>query len=68
MPLMLACSASNRSRSARPEARQRRRALARLVEGLGAQVIGLAFLIELAFLGGRATLADKDVVALLTYA
>ncbi|MGE0877573.1 MAG: adenine phosphoribosyltransferase [Acidimicrobiia bacterium] len=40
----------------------------RLVEGLGAHVMGLAFLIELAFLGGRANLADRDVVALLTYA
>ena len=42
-------------------------ATARLVEKLGAEVIGLAFLIELAFLGGRNQLDGRDVVSLVTY-
>jgi adenine phosphoribosyltransferase len=46
-------------------------AAARLVEQAGAEVVGLSVLLELAFLGGRATLAGEhpgfDVHALLTY-
>jgi adenine phosphoribosyltransferase len=38
-----------------------------LVEQLGAQVVSLAFLIELAALGGRERLAGRDVYALLAY-
>lgn len=38
-----------------------------LVERLGARVVSLAFLIELAALGGRQLLADRDVYSLLTY-
>jgi adenine phosphoribosyltransferase len=38
-----------------------------LVVGLGAHVVGVAFLIELGFLGGRARLGDAEVAALLTY-
>jgi adenine phosphoribosyltransferase len=41
--------------------------LCELVEQLGGQVVGCGFLIELAFLGGRARLAPHDVHALLTY-
>jgi adenine phosphoribosyltransferase len=43
------------------------RALADLVDGLGATVVGFAFLVELAFLGGRARLGGADVQALVTY-
>jgi len=43
------------------------RALADLVERLGGQVVGCAFLVELAFLGGRERLAGFDVHALVTY-
>jgi adenine phosphoribosyltransferase len=43
------------------------RALCALVEKLGATVVGCAFLIELAFLGGRAALAPYDVHALVRY-
>jgi len=42
-------------------------ATARLVEKLGGDVIGFGFIIELAFLGGRAKLPGHDVVSLLTY-
>jgi adenine phosphoribosyltransferase len=42
-------------------------ALADLVQQLGAQVVGCAFLVELAALGGRARLAPHDVHALITY-
>jgi adenine phosphoribosyltransferase len=42
-------------------------ALCTLVEQLGAEVVGCAFLIELAFLGGRERLAPHDVRALITY-
>jgi adenine phosphoribosyltransferase len=42
-------------------------AIAGLVEGLGAEVVGVAFIIELTFLGGRERLADYDVHALLSY-
>jgi adenine phosphoribosyltransferase len=43
------------------------RALCDLVSGLGARVLGCAFLVELAFLGGRAQLAPYDVFALIEY-
>jgi adenine phosphoribosyltransferase len=43
------------------------RALAELVEGRGATIAGCAFLVELAFLGGRSRLEGYDVHALLTY-
>lgn len=39
----------------------------RLLESLGAQVVSLAFLIELEALGGRALLAGHDVYSLLMY-
>jgi adenine phosphoribosyltransferase len=40
-------------------------AAVRLVEGLGATVVGLAVLIELVALGGRGRLADVAVTALV---
>ena len=43
------------------------RALCDLVTGRGAQVVGCAFVIELAFLGGRERLAPYDVHALIAY-
>jgi adenine phosphoribosyltransferase len=42
-------------------------ASAELVESLGGEVVSLAFLIELAFLGGAARLGDRAHVALITY-
>ena len=39
----------------------------RLVESLGGVVVGLAFVIELAFLGGAARLGDRERVSRLTY-
>jgi adenine phosphoribosyltransferase len=39
-----------------------------LVAGIGADVVGCAFLIELSFLGGRERLAPHDVYALIEYA
>ncbi len=42
-------------------------ALCELVERLGGTVVGCGFLIELAFLGGRARLAPREVHALLSY-
>jgi adenine phosphoribosyltransferase len=43
------------------------RALAELVEGLGGNVVGFAFLVELRFLEGRRRLEGRDVCALLGY-
>ncbi len=43
------------------------RALCELVEQLDGEVVGCAFLIELAGLGGRAALAGRDVHALVRY-
>jgi adenine phosphoribosyltransferase len=43
------------------------RALCELVSGLGARVVGCAFLVELSFLGGRARLAPVPVHALIDY-
>lgn len=42
-------------------------AAARLVERLGGTVVGLGFVIELSFLGGRAKLSGYDAVSLITY-
>ena len=42
-------------------------ATARLVERLGAEVVGFGFIMELAFLKGREKLQGRDVVSLLTY-
>ncbi len=44
------------------------RALCDLVAGRGAQVVGCAFLVELAFLAGREKLVDYDVHALIDVA
>jgi adenine phosphoribosyltransferase len=38
----------------------------RLVEGLGGEVVGLGFVIELLALQGRAKLGERDIVALLS--
>ncbi|HWC26013.1 MAG TPA: adenine phosphoribosyltransferase [Solirubrobacteraceae bacterium] len=43
------------------------RALCGLAEQLGGEVVGCAFLIELAFLPGREALAPRDVRALIAY-
>ena len=43
------------------------RALCALVEQLGGEVVGCGFLIELGFLGGRETLAPREVHSLLHY-
>jgi adenine phosphoribosyltransferase len=42
-------------------------ATASLVVGTGATVVGLAFLIELEFLGGRSRLVDHKIASLLRY-
>jgi adenine phosphoribosyltransferase len=42
-------------------------AIAGLVEGLGAEVVGVAFIIELTFLGGRDRLAKYPFHALISY-
>jgi adenine phosphoribosyltransferase len=44
------------------------RAMCELVENAGGTVVGVAFLIELAYLGGRARLAPYEVISLVTYA
>lgn len=38
-----------------------------LVEKLGGEVVGVAFLVELSYLKGRERLQDQDVFALITY-
>jgi adenine phosphoribosyltransferase len=43
------------------------RAMCQLVESGGGTVAGVAFLIELSYLGGRDLLAPYDVVSLITY-
>jgi adenine phosphoribosyltransferase len=43
-------------------------ALCELVAGLGAQIVGCAFLVELTFLDGRKRLAPHDVYSLIEYA
>jgi adenine phosphoribosyltransferase len=42
-------------------------ALCALVERAGAEVVGCAFVIELAFLGGRERLAPREVRSLVVY-
>ena len=42
------------------------KATCELVEQLGGEVVGVAFLIELTFLNGRAKLTDYDVLALVS--
>lgn len=42
-------------------------ALCELVAGLGAHIVGCAFLVELAFLDGRTRLAPYDVYSLIKY-
>lgn len=42
-------------------------AMARLVEQLGGEVVGYAFLIELTFLNGREQLRGHDVLSLIQY-
>ncbi len=42
-------------------------ATAQLVEGLGGRIVGVSFLIELTFLGGREKLTGQQVAALLSY-
>lgn len=37
-----------------------------LVERVGGRIAGLAFVVELGFLGGRAKLADHDILSLIT--
>jgi adenine phosphoribosyltransferase len=41
-------------------------ATCRLVERLGGTIAGLAFVVELGYLGGRAKLADHDILSLIT--
>ncbi len=43
-------------------------ATVRLVEKVGAEVVGLGFMLELAFLGGRRQLEGHDITALVSYA
>ena len=43
-------------------------AAVRLIRGLGAELVGVAVLIELAFLNGRESLDDVDLHAVVTYA
>jgi adenine phosphoribosyltransferase len=43
------------------------RALAELVQGTGAEIVGCGFLVELGFLGGRERLSGFDVHALVSY-
>ena len=42
-------------------------ATVRLVERLGGTVVGLGFIVELAFLTGRSRLEGYDVLSLITY-
>jgi adenine phosphoribosyltransferase len=42
-------------------------ATVRLVERLGAEVVGLGFLIELSFLDGRSKLEGREIVSLIRY-
>ncbi len=42
-------------------------AAVRLAEALGAEVVGLSFLLELSFLGGRAAVSGHAVTSLLAY-
>ena len=51
----------------RPRDRGDLKAMADLVEQLGGEVVGMAFLIELDFLKGREKLTDYDVFSLIHY-
>jgi len=42
-------------------------AIAGLVEQLGGTVVGVNFVIELSFLGGRQRLEEYDLYSLITY-
>jgi len=42
-------------------------AACQLVQGLGGRIVGIAFLIELAFLNGRAKLPGHKILSLITY-
>ena len=42
-------------------------ATVRLVEALGGEVVGVGFVVELAFLGGAESLAGREHVSLITY-
>ena len=42
-------------------------AACQLVQSLGGEIVAVAFLIELAFLNGRAKLADHEILSLITY-
>ncbi len=42
-------------------------ATGRLLDSLGAEIVGFAFLIELAALDGRKALAGRDITAFITY-
>lgn len=42
-------------------------AVVRIVEGLGGEVVGLSFLVELAGMGGRERLGDRPVDSLIRY-
>jgi adenine phosphoribosyltransferase len=42
-------------------------AACRLIEKIGGQVVGIAFLIELAYLGGREKLTDYEVRSIILY-
>jgi adenine phosphoribosyltransferase len=43
------------------------KAMAKLVEQLGGDVVGMAFIIELDFLSGREQISDYDVLSLIHY-
>jgi adenine phosphoribosyltransferase len=43
-------------------------AVVRMVEALGGRIVGLAFVVELSFLGGREKLAKYDIFSLVKYA
>jgi adenine phosphoribosyltransferase len=42
-------------------------AACRLIEKIGGKVVGIAFLIELADLGGREKLADYNICSIISY-
>lgn len=42
-------------------------ACCKMVEGLGGEIVGISFVIELAFLKGREKLPGRDVVSLIRY-
>ena len=43
-------------------------AVSRMVEALGGRVVGLAFVVELSFLGGREKLSKYDIFSIVKYA